>query len=79
MYDTEVVVIGKLRLTSRETPEIGSEGTSEWVYVEKISSGPTVARVCASDPPYWEGRAGERFDLEAAPTWAHIQSRSAQS
>ncbi len=70
------MILGEKKLTSRETPPLGPEGKSDWVWGDVLPSGQAVVRFCAGEPPCWEREdSGRTHSVESVPVWAEIRSR----
>ena len=73
MNSGDDLVTGDFIMTSRQLPETGAEGFSNWVLVETLSSGKAVARYHSGPEAWWEDKnTGKRFDVAQVKLWARI-------
>lgn len=70
-----MAIIGNKYLCSRILPEIGPDGFSEWVFIDTLSLGSTVARLCrGSENLHWEVKnSGNSLRQEQVIHWAEIR------
>lgn len=61
-------------MTSRQLPETGEDGVSNWVWVDALPSGETVARYHSEPDPWWEDKyTGKRLAVKRVKLWARLE------